>query len=81
MKIRDEFLTEAKRELDRAVTTIRAHLASLDAALKPLDDWAAAAVKAKAATLEWSLERIVRSMSHVVALAEEARQRLSSTPR
>ena len=59
MKIRDEFLTEAKRELDRA----------------------AAAVKAKAATLEWSLERIVRSMSNVVALAEEARQRLSSTPR
>ena len=81
MKIRDEFLTEAKRELDRAVTTIRAHLASLDAAVKPLDDRAAAAVKAKAATLEWSLERIVRSMNNVVALAEEARQRLSSTPR
>lgn len=81
MKIRDEFLTDAKRELDRAVTTIRAHLASLDAALKPLDDRAAAAVKAKATTLEWSLERIVRSMNNVVALAEEARQRLSSTPR
>ena len=65
----------------RAVTTIRAHLASLDAALRPLDDRAAAAVKAKATTIEWSLERIVRSMNNVVALAEEATQRLSSTPR
>jgi len=35
-------------------------------------------MKAKVTTLEWSLERIVRSMDKVVALAEDARQRLSS---
>ena len=81
MKIRDDFLADAKRELNRAVTTIRMHLASLDAALKPLDAPAAAAVKAKATTLEFSLERIVRSMANVVGLAEAARQRLSSAPR
>jgi PAS domain S-box-containing protein len=81
MKIRDDFLADAKRELTLAVTTIRVHLVSLDAAMTPLDPHTVAAMKAKTTTLEWSLERIVRTMDKVVALAEDARQRLSSAPR
>ena len=79
MTIRDEFLADVKRELDRTLTTIRAHLASLDAAIKPPGD-RGAAVLAKVTTLEWSLERIVRSVNDVLALAEKASRRLPSTP-
>ena len=78
MRIRDDFIASARRELDLAVTTIRTHLKALASALQPLDDGAASAIRARATTLEWSLERISRSMENVVALAETAAQHLSS---
>ena len=77
MKIRDDFIADAKRELDLAATTIRMHLKSLARALGPLDDTAAAAIKAKVTTLEWSLDRVTRSMDKIVAIADEASRRLS----
>jgi PAS domain S-box-containing protein len=76
MRIRDDFIADAKRELDMATATIRIHLKSLTAALGSVDDRTIAAIKAKAATLEWSIDRIIQSMNAVVALAEKAVRRL-----
>lgn len=81
MKIRDDFIVDAKRALDRARATIQIHLNSLTATIGGLDDHAAVTIKAKATTLEWSLDRIVRSMDLVVALADEASRRLSGSPK
>ena len=81
MKIRDDFIADARRELDLAATTIRTHLKSLAAALGASDDRAVAESRAKVTTLEWSLDRITRSMDRIVALADEASRRLSGSPK
>jgi PAS domain S-box-containing protein len=81
MRIRDDFIADAKRELDTATVTIRIHLKSLRAALGSVDDRTIAAIKAKAATLEWSIDRIIQSMNDVVALAEKAVRWLPGPPK
>jgi hypothetical protein len=81
MRIRDAFVADAKRELDTATATIRIHLKSLTATLGSTDDRTIAAIKAKAATLEWSIDRIIQSMNDVVAVVAETSRRLPGSPK
>jgi PAS domain S-box-containing protein len=78
LRIRDDF-NGAKHELDTVLATIRSHLRSLEAVMGPLDQNTAQEIKAKTATLGWSLDRISRSMESVVGLAASAAQRLSGS--
>jgi PAS domain S-box-containing protein len=72
MKIRDDVIRDARRELDLAARTIRTHLRSLAATLGFVEDETTAAMMAKVTTLEWSLDHVTRSMEKVVALADKA---------
>jgi len=76
MRIGNDFIANAKRELDIVLATIRSHLKSLEAVLGPLDQSTAQEIKAKATTLEWSLGRISRSMDSVVGIAAATAQRI-----
>ncbi len=73
LRLQNDFLARARTSVDRTLVTLRVHLQSLIGAV---DATGEGEVRAKLRMLDWGLDRMVRSIEEVVALAEETTAKL-----
>lgn len=76
LRLRDQFLNEARRELNAVLTTIRVHIESLKGTVTTFGDDNGRGVNAKLKTLEWGLDRLSDSIEQVLRAAMETGERL-----
>jgi PAS domain S-box-containing protein len=77
VRLRDDFVNEAKRTLDTIAVTIRVHLQSLSAVTSRETGDSAANVSSKVRMLEWGLDRLTQSIDKVLELAAETSESLA----
>lgn len=76
LRLRDDFVNEARRTLDAIAVTVRIHLQSLNAVTSPDALESTASLKTKVQMLEWGLDRLTQSTDTVIELAGETSERL-----
>lgn len=79
VRLRDDFVHEAKRTLDQIAVTIRVHLQSLRTVTSPDASDNAASLRTKVQMLEWGLDRLALSVDKVLSLANETSDRLTGS--
>jgi PAS domain S-box-containing protein len=74
LRLRQELFTQAKRTLDTTLVGMGVHLEALRSTVSSL---AGEKVVAKLDMLEWGLDRLTKSVNHVLKLAEDISAKLS----
>jgi PAS domain S-box-containing protein len=77
VRLRDDFVNEAKRTLDHIAVTIRVHLQSLGSVTSRDASDSSASMKSKVQMLEWGLDRLTQSVDKVLKLAAETNEKLT----
>jgi len=76
LRLRDEFVGEAKRALDATLVTVRVHLQALRGTTELQRGEAAASIAAKLTMLDWGLDRLTASLERVVKISAETSDKL-----
>ena len=76
LRVRDEFLSDVKRNINSILTTIRIHVQSLKATIDSLSGETPPGIRAKLTTFEWGLERMSKTIDAVIVTANETSERL-----
>lgn len=74
LRLQTEFLEKARSGVETTLVTLRVHLRSLIGSVEATGDQN---VQAKLRMLDWGLDRMVRSIEQVVALAETTTAKLA----
>jgi PAS domain S-box-containing protein len=76
LRVRDQFLDEAKRNLNSILTTIRIHVHSLKSTVDGVGGETPPGLQAKLTTLEWGLDRLARRIEDALQTIGETADRL-----
>jgi PAS domain S-box-containing protein len=75
IRLRDTFLTEARRQLQTTLVTLRVHLKTLQGTFDTLSRETPPGVRAKLTALEWTLNRLDRAVEDVRMIASSTTKR------
>lgn len=76
LRLRDQFLDEAKSNLNAVLVSIRIHVQSLTSAVESMAVESSPTLRAKLTTLEWGLDRLSERIEYVLRLAADTGNKL-----
>jgi len=76
LRLRDQFLDEAKTNLNAVLVSIRIHVQSLTSAVESMAVENSPTLRAKLTTLEWGLDRLSERIEYVLRLAADTGNKL-----